>query len=93
MEKQLSVTEMRQRLAHVIDEVRYRGEHYIILQHGEPAAVVVPLEVYRQWKQERDAFFTTIRRIQESNPQADPEIIMREVLEAQQAVRQACEEP
>ena len=89
MEKQLGVTKVRQRLAYVIDDVRYRGEHYIILQHGKPAAVVVPLEVYHQWKQERDEFFAAIRRIQESNPQADPERVEQEVLEAQQDVRRS----
>ena len=68
MEKQLGVTKVRQRLAYIIDDVRYRGEHYIILQHGKPAAVVVPLEVYHQWKQERDGFLRRSAAFKRATP-------------------------
>ena len=29
--------------------------------HGEPVAAVVPIELYQQWKQRREAFFEKMR--------------------------------
>ena len=92
MERQLGVTEARKQFAQMIDEVKYRGDNYIIVRHGEPAAAVVPVEVYRQWKREREEFFDLIRSVQAENADADPDQVMREVLEAQQAVRRSATE-
>ena len=89
MEKKLGVTEARRRLASIIDEVRLRGDNYIIVKHGKPAAAVVPIAVYRKWQKDRQELFQVIRGVQEGNPRADPDKVMGEVLEAQQAVRQA----
>lgn len=89
MEKQLGVTEARQRLAQIIEEVKFKGESYIINRHGQPAAAVVPIEVYRQWKREREELFALIREMQAANAAADPHEVLQEVLEAQQAVRRA----
>ena len=89
MEKQLGVTEARKELARIIDEVKYKGSHYVIVRRGEPAAALVPMDVYLQWKREREELFDVIRKIQAANADADPDQVMQEVLEAQQAVRQA----
>ena len=91
MERQLGVTEARKQFAQMIDEVKYRGDNYIIVRHGEPAAAVVPVEVYLQWKREREELFDLIRGVQAENADADPDEVMREVLEAQQAVRRSAE--
>ncbi|GEM_PF-1577878 len=87
MERQMGVTEARKQLARIVDEVKYKGENYIIIRHGQPAAAVVPMEVYRRWKQEREELFGVIREIQAANADADPDQVMREVLDAQQSVR------
>mgnify|MGYP001076471739 FL=1 len=87
MEKRLGVTQVRQNLAEVIDEVRTKGESYIVLRHGEPAAALVPIEVYEQWLQSRESLFEAIRALQGLHPDADPDEIMREVLRVQQEVR------
>lgn len=87
MEKELGITEARKQLAHIVDGVKYEGDNYVIVRHGQPAAAIVPIEVYRQWRRERQELFDVIRRIQAANPGADPNQVMTEVLEAQQAVR------
>ena len=87
MEKRLGITETRQRLADVVDQVRLRGEPFIIMKHGKPAAAVVPIALYERWQKERQELFDTIREIRVNNPQADPDRLMKDVLEAQQAVR------
>ena len=89
MERRLGVSEARKELARVIDDVKYRGENYIIVRHGEPAAAVVPMSVYLEWKRERTRLFETIREVQAGNAGADPDEVMTAVLEAQQAIRQA----
>lgn len=92
MERRLGVTEARKELARIIDDVKYKGENYVIVRRGEPAAAVVPIDVYYQWKREREELFDVIREIQAANAGADPDQVMREVLEAQQAVRQSSTE-
>ncbi|MEA3459571.1 MAG: type II toxin-antitoxin system Phd/YefM family antitoxin [Chloroflexota bacterium] len=89
MEKRLGVTKARQDFSGLVDRVQHRGEAYIISKHGEPVAAVVPLEVYKRWKEERERLFDTIREIQRANPGADPEQVMREALKAQRAVRRS----
>jgi|Deesub1362B_J571_1020462.scaffolds.fasta_scaffold29975_2 prevent-host-death family protein len=87
MEKVLGITKARQEFSNVIEQVQYQGDSYIISRHGKPAAAVVPIEVYESWKRQRQALFDTIRKIQEANKDADPDEVMRDVLQAQQAVR------
>ncbi len=89
MERQLGITEARKLLARIVDAVKYEGDNYVIVRHGEPVAAVVPMSVYRRWKRERQELFDVIRRIQAANPDADPNQVMEEVLKAQQAVRQS----
>ena len=92
MERQLGVTEARKQFAQMIDEVKYRGDNYIIVRHGEPAAAVVPMEVYLQWKRERAELFDLIRSVRAENADVDPNEAMKAVLEAQQAVRRSAAE-
>ena len=92
MERRLGITEARKQLARIVDEVQYKGANYIIVRHGEPAAVVVPIDIYRRWKKEREKLFEVIRSVQAANKGADPNEVMREVLEAQQSVRQGAAE-
>jgi len=87
VEQRLSVTEVRKQLANIIDRVKYEGEGYVIVRRGQAAAAVVPMDVYRRWKAEREKLFTVIRKIQAANPDADPDRVMTDVLEAQESIR------
>lgn len=87
MESNLGVTEAREKFSEVVDQVQHQGSAFIISRHGKPAAAVVPVKVYESWKQQREELFDAIHKIQEANKDADPEKVMRDVLEAQQAVR------
>jgi prevent-host-death family protein len=89
MERRLGITEARKQLADIVDRVTYKGENYIIVRHGQEAAAVVPVDVYRRWKAEREELFEVIREVQQANFSADPDQVMQEVLEAQQAVRRS----
>ena len=50
-------------------------------------AAVITLKGDKSWKLQRKKFFDTIRKIQEANKDADPEQVMKDVLEAQEAIR------
>ena len=87
MERVLGITRARQEFSDVVERVQYQGDSYIISRHGKPAAAVVPVEVYEGWKRQRRDLFDAIRKIQEANRGADPDEVMQDVLQAQQAVR------
>ena len=87
METVLGVTKAREKLSEIVESVQYQNEAYIISRHGRPAAAVVPVEVYESWKRQRKEFFDLIRNFQEASGEADPDEVMQDVLEAQQAVR------
>jgi prevent-host-death family protein len=87
MEKTTNSSDLRSNLSLVLDEVQFNQDSYVIERKGRPAAVIVPLTVYENWKRSRERFFESVRRIQEANKNADPDEVMQDVLEAQQAVR------
>ena len=87
MDRILGITRAREEFSNIIGQVQYQGDSYIISRHGKPAAAVVPIEVYENWKRQRETFFDAIRGIQEANKDADPDQVMQDVLQAQQAVR------
>jgi prevent-host-death family protein len=64
MEKKLGITQAREVLGDLIEQVQYQGNAYIISRNGKPAAAIVPIEIYESWKRERKAFFDTIRKAQ-----------------------------
>jgi prevent-host-death family protein len=87
MERKLGVTEAREKFKDIVDQVQYRGDTYVISKHGKPAAAVVPIEVYENWKNERKAFFNAVREIQSVNADVDSEQVWKDVLSAQQDLR------
>jgi prevent-host-death family protein len=89
MERVLGITKARQEFSNVVEQVQYQGNSYVISRHGKPAAAVVPVEVYESWRRQRQALFDAVRKIQEANKDADPDEVMQDVLEAQQAIRPA----
>ena len=89
METTLGVTKAREKLSEIVESVLYQNDAYIISRHGRPAAAVVPIEIYESWKRQRKEMFALIKQFQEASGDADPDEIMQEVLEAQQAVRKS----
>jgi prevent-host-death family protein len=87
VEKRINITQVRDTLSTLVDEVQYRNIKYIILRRGKPAAAVVPLHVYESWRSNRERLFGLIAQMQESGGGHDPEAIRTLVQEAQQATR------
>ncbi len=87
MERELGITEAREKLSEMVEQVQYQGETYIISRHGKPAVALVSIEVYENWKGQRKAFFDAIRTIQEANKNVDPEQVLEDVIQTQQDIR------
>ncbi len=89
MERRLGISEARRQLADLVEQVRYKKDSYIIVRRGKPAAALVPVNVYESWKREREQLFATIRSLQGINPGADPDQVLRDILDAQHEFRTA----
>jgi len=87
VEKQMNITQVRDELGSLVDDVQYQGNKYVIVRHGKPAVAVVPLQVYESWKSSREQLFALIEQAQIASGANDPDEVMELVLEAQQAVR------
>ena len=60
MEKSIGTTELRQTLTDVLHRVQEQGASYLLETFGRPQAVIVNLDVYRQYQrfnEKREAFF------------------------------------
>ncbi len=64
MEKTVSAFEVRRGFGQMLQDIVARGDKFVVERHGTPVAVVVPIEVYEQWKQSRERFFDTLRLAQ-----------------------------
>jgi prevent-host-death family protein len=87
MEREVNAKQAREEFRTVLDQVEHRGDTVVISRNGKPAVAVVPLRVYEMWKSQQQALFESIRSIQELNQDTDPDEVMNDVLEAQQAIR------
>ena len=87
MEKTINSFEVRRSFGKLVQDVAARGDKIIVERHGTPVAVLVPLEVYEQWKRSRERFFELLEMGQR-NANLSPEAADTLALEAVQAIRQ-----
>jgi len=88
MEKKLNISDVRDSLGDLVDEVQYQNNKLVILRHGKPAVALVPLHVYENWKSSRRRLFELIEQAQDASGDKDPDEVMELVLEAQTATRE-----
>lgn len=89
MEKKLNITQVRDTFGDLVDEVQYQNNKLVITRHGKPAAALVPLHVYENWKSSRQRLFELIEQMQETSGEQDPDEVAALVQEAQTATREA----
>jgi len=65
MEKNLAVSKVREQFGELVEQVQYQGDSIIISRNGKPAAAIVSIEVYENWKRQRGEFFSLIRQMQQ----------------------------
>ncbi|MDQ3855953.1 MAG: type II toxin-antitoxin system Phd/YefM family antitoxin [Chloroflexota bacterium] len=63
MEKVVGAFEACRQLGRILKDVSGRGDRYVVEYHGEPVAAVVPIELYEQWKRQRESFFGKLEEL------------------------------
>ena len=86
--KKVNALKARQNLGQLLEEVYYRGDHYIIERAGKPMAAVVTVWQFEEWQQHREQFFAMIDAVHARNAEVPTEVIEQEIAEAVHAVRQ-----
>ena len=89
MLKRTSAQKARQRLGEMMDEVRLKGDTYIIERGNRPMVAVVPVEEYLSWEKSRERLYKKVRQIRARNKDAASETLENEVKEAIAAARQS----
>lgn len=85
MEKTIGAFEVRRQFGKMLTGILSGGARYIIERHGEPVAVLVPLELYEQWQRGRGRFFDHIEVVAKSvsmAPKEADELIASAISEA-----------
>jgi prevent-host-death family protein len=88
MEKTIGSATARRKFGQLLEEVYYKGDKIVVERRGRPMAVLVPLELYENWQQQREQFFTLIEKARERNKEVDPEELEKEIETAIRAVRE-----
>ena len=65
MEHTVNAVQARKQFGRLLEEVYYQGRRVIIERAGKPMAVLVPLEQYAQWQEQRRAFFAMVDEAQQ----------------------------
>ena len=85
MRKEVSTTELHQKLGELLDRVYRNGDRLIVKRADTPLATIVPIEIYEDILQQREQAFSVLDRIWEKVPGLSEE-------EAQDDIEQAIAE-
>ena len=73
MRKEVSATELHQKLSELLEGVHHNGDRLIVTRANAPFAAVVPIEVYEDMLQQREHAFSILDRISEKVPAVSEE--------------------
>ena len=48
---QIQATDLRIRTRDILEQVRWQGAIYTVTNFGQPVAVLIPLELFQQWRE------------------------------------------
>ena len=68
MRKEVSTTELHQKLSELLDGVYRNGDRLIVKRADTPLAAIVPIEAYQEMVQQREQAFSVLDRIWEKVP-------------------------
>jgi len=86
MLKKISAQKARQNFGELMDEVRLRGDRYIVNRGDKPLVAVIPVEEYLAWEQARERLYSRIVLMRERTRRADAEVLEGEIRQAIAAV-------
>ena len=85
MKKEVSATELQQKLGELLEGVYHNGDRLIVKDTNKLLAAIVPIEAYEKMLQQRENAFSVLDRIWEKVPTVSEE-------EAQADIEQAITE-
>lgn len=80
---------VRDRLGELVNQAQYRGDEFIIRRRGEPVAVLISYESYKNFQARRAQAFQVFQNIWNANRDVDPDQVEADVVEAIRQVRAA----
>lgn len=83
----MGAREARQKFSELLGRVHYGGETVILERSGKPMAALVPLRVYQQWLEERDAHFERLEQMKQRRPDFSEEEVEADIAQALAAIR------
>jgi len=86
MLKKISAQKARQNFGELMDEVRLRGDRYIVNRGDKPLVAVIPVEEYLAWEQARERLYSRIVLMRDRTRRADAEVLEAEIRQAIAAV-------
>jgi len=88
MLKRISAQEARQRFGEMMDEVRLKGDRYIIERSRRPMVVVIPVEEYATWERVRERLSSKVSQIRDRTRDVPDSVLEKEIEEAVKAARE-----
>jgi len=86
MLKKISAQKARQNFGELMDEVRLRGDRYIVNRGEKPLVAVIPVEEYLAWEQARERLYSRIVLVRERTRREEAEALEDEIRQAVAAV-------
>ncbi len=86
MLKKISAQKARQNFGELMDEVRLRGDRYIVNRGEKPLVAVIPVEEYLAWEQARERLYSRIVMMRDRTRREDAEVLEGEIRQAITAV-------
>jgi prevent-host-death family protein len=82
MLKKISAQKARQNFGELMDEVRLRGDRYIVNRGDKPLVAVIPVEEYLAWEQARERLYSRIVLMRDRVRREDAETLEGEIRQA-----------
>lgn len=87
LEKTISASQAKEQFGRLLNEVSSQSRSVVIEQAGQAMAVLIPVEHYRQLKEQRAAFFAMVDEAQQRTSQVPPEELEAAIAEAVSAAK------
>ena len=87
MRKEVSATELQQKLSELLDGVYRNGDRLIVKDVNKSLAAIVPIEAYEKMLQQREKHFSVLARIWEKVPTVREEEAQADIEQAIAEVR------
>ena len=87
LEKTISASQAKEQFGRLLKEVSSQSQSVVIEQAGQAMAVLIPVEQYRQLKEQRAVFFAMIDEAQQRTSQIPPEELEATIAEAVSAAK------